>query len=130
MTLPMGKGVPGPVVDLKEFQTQVRAGNVHIYKTRALDIIQAVRKCRVQEARVYAKRAVLSLEDGDYAHTLQMPDGQLMDVYGKVIEDDGWYLKIEIHMKDGQPGVLSCHPAERDLVTRSGVVPRSIPRTR
>jgi hypothetical protein len=52
-----------------------------------------------------------------------MPDGQIMDVYGKVIEEDGWYLKIEIHMHDGQPGILSCHPAERDLTTRTGVVP-------
>jgi hypothetical protein len=51
-----------------------------------------------------------------------MPDGQLMDVYGKVIHEDGWYLKIEIHMNDGQPGIVSCHPAERDIATRSGVV--------
>lgn len=123
MTLPGGKIVPGPRVDLAEFQAQVRAGNVHVYKTRALNVIQTVRKCRVREARAYAKRAVLSLEDGDYAHTLRMPDGQIMDVYGKVIEEDGWYLKIEIHMHDGQPGILSCHPAERDLTTRTGVVP-------
>jgi hypothetical protein len=71
---------------------------------------------------------VLSLQDGDYAHTLKMPDGQLMDVYGKIIEGDGWYLKIEIHMNDGQPGIVSCHPAARDLATRNGVVPASTQR--
>jgi hypothetical protein len=68
---------------------------------------------------------VLSLQEGDYAHTLKMPDGQLMDVYGKVIDKDGWYLKIEIHMNDGQPGIVSYHPAARDLATRKGVVPAS-----
>jgi hypothetical protein len=57
--------------------------------------------------------------------TVKMPNGQVMDVYGKVIEEDGWYLKIEIHMEDGQPGIVSCHPAVRDLATRSGVVPAS-----
>jgi hypothetical protein len=130
MMLPKGKVIPGPGVDLAEFQAQVRAGNVHVYKTRALDVIQVVRKCTVREARAYARRAALSLEEGDYSHTLKMPDGQILDVYGKVIEEDGWYLKIEIHMRDGQPGILSCHPAERDLVTRTGVVPRATRRTR
>jgi hypothetical protein len=87
--------------------------------------VQLVRECTRREARQYAKGAVLSLQHGDYAHTLKMPDGQLMDVYGKIIEGDGWYLKIEIHMNDGQPGIVSCHPAARDLVTRNGVVPAS-----
>lgn len=123
--LPMGRSVPGPSVDLAEFQTQVRAGNFHVYSRRALDSIQLVRECTRREARQYAKRAVLSLQDNDYAHTLKMPDGQLMDVYGKVIEGDGWYLKIEIHMNDGQPGIVSCHPAARDLTTLAGVVPAS-----
>lgn len=125
MMLPSGGIVPGPSVDLAEFQTQVRVGNVHVYITRALDCIQRVLECTRREARQYAKRAVLSLREGDYAHTLKMPDGQLMDVYGKTIDGDGWYLKIEIHMNDGQPGIVSCHPAARDLATRTGVVPAS-----
>jgi hypothetical protein len=121
----MGRSVPGPSVDLAEFQAQVRAGNFHVYKTRALNCIQLIHECTQKEARQYARRAVLSLRDDDYAHTLKMPDGQLMDVYGKVIEGDGWYLKIEIHMNDGQPGIVSCHPAARDLATRKGIVPAS-----
>ena len=125
MSLHMGRTAPGPSVDLAEFQTQVRAGNFHVYVKRALETIQLVLECTQREARQYAKRAVLSLQEGDYAHTLKMPDGQLMDVYGKVIEEDGWYLKIEIHMNDGQPGIVSCHPAARDLATRNGVVPAS-----
>lgn len=125
MLLPMGRRVPGPSVDLAEFQTQVRAGNFHVYSRRALDCIQLVRECTRREARQYAKRAVLSLEEGDYAQTLKMPDGQMMDVYGKIIEGDGWYLKIEIQMNDGQPGIVSCHPAARDLATRNGIVPAS-----
>jgi hypothetical protein len=125
MQMPMGRSAPGPSVDLTEFQTQVRAGNFHVYSKRALDCIQLVRECTRREARQYARRAVLSLQEGDYAHTLKMPDGQLMDVYGKVIDKDGWYLKIEIHMNDGQPGIVSCHPAARDLATRKGVVPAS-----
>lgn len=117
--------MPGPSVDLAEFQAQVRAGNFHVYVTRALDCIQLVRECTPRDARQYARRAVLSLQKNDYAHTLKMPNGQLMDVYGKVIEGDGWYLKIEIHMNDGQPGIVSCHPALHDLATRKGVVPAS-----
>ena len=77
------------------------------------------------QARAFARDAVLSLLPGDYAHTLEMPNGQVQDVYGKVIEADGWYLKIEIHMSDDQPGIVSCHPAEHDLQTRTGTVPRS-----
>ncbi|MBW3570327.1 MAG: hypothetical protein KY467_04405 [Gemmatimonadetes bacterium] len=122
MPLPLGRSVPGPAVDLAQFQAQVRAGNFHVYVTRALTCIQRLRECRPREAREYARRAVLSLQEGDYAHTVKMPDGQLMDVYGKVIEEDGWYLKIEISMHDGQPGIVSCHPAAHDLATRSGVV--------
>jgi hypothetical protein len=73
----------------------------------------------------YAKRVVLSLEPGDYAHTLKLPDGQIHDVYGKLIDAEGWYVKIEIHINDGQPGIVSCHPAEHDLLTVAGVIPRS-----
>jgi hypothetical protein len=112
-------------VDLAEFQAQVRAGNVHIYKTRAVNIIRTVRECGYLRAVEYAKQAVLSLTPGDYAHSLEMPTGQVHDVYGKLIEAEGWYVKIEINMYDGQPGIVSCHPAEYDVATRHGVVPRS-----
>ena len=66
-----------------------------------------------------------ALRPGDYAYTLRMPNGQVQDVYGMLIKADGWYLKIEIHMDDGQPGIVSCHPAEHDVVTLLGTVPRA-----
>jgi hypothetical protein len=123
--LPKGKQVPGPCFDLEQFKAELRAGNFHVYRTRALDPIRRLRQCGLGEARKYARDAILLLGPGDYAHTLSLPNGQLQDVYGKVIEADGWYLKIEIHMHDKQPGIVSCHPAEYDLTTRRGVVPRS-----
>jgi hypothetical protein len=123
--LPKGKRVSGPYYDLAAFQDEVRRGNVHVYKTRAVNIIRNLRQCSEFRAVEYANRVVLSLKPDDYAHTLIMPDGQAHDVYGKLIDAEGWYVKIEIHIYDGQPGIVSCHPAEHDLVTKNGVVPRS-----
>jgi hypothetical protein len=123
--LAAGKQASGPWYDLAQFQEQIRTGNFHLYKTRALNIMRSIRNCGRAEAVKYAKAAVLSLTPGDYAHTLTMHDGQVHDVYGKLIEAEGWYVKIEIHIVDGQPGIVSCHPAEYDLATRNGVVPRS-----
>lgn len=117
--------VPGPGVDLAAFQAQVRNGIFHVYKTRALDVICRIRKCTVREAREHVKVAVLSLEAGDYSHTLRTPNGQVQDVYGRLIQGEGWYLKIEIQMHDGEPGIVSCHPAEHDLSTVRGTVSRS-----
>jgi hypothetical protein len=120
-----GGQVPGPAYDLAAFQAEVRRGNVHVYKTRAANIIRSLRACGPAQAVEYARQAVLALSPGDYAHTLKMPDGQLHDVYGTLIDAEGWYVKLEIHVSDGQPGIISCHPAEYDLVTLNGVVPRS-----
>lgn len=115
----------GPYYDLVEFQAAVESGDFHVYKTRALNVIRSVRKCGRLEATEYAKQVVLSLVAGNYAHTLTMHDGQVHDVYGKLIQAEGWYVKIEINIYDGQPGIVSCHPAAHDLATRDGVIPRS-----
>jgi hypothetical protein len=123
--LQSGKHAPGPHFDLEQIKAELGSEKFRVYRTRALDPIRRLRQCTVQEARAYAKEVVLSMEAGDYAHTLKMPNGQLQDVYGKVILADGWYVKVEIHMDDGEVGIVSCHPAEHDLKTRSGTVPRS-----
>ena len=81
--------VPGPGVDLVAFQAQVQRGNFHVYTTRALDVVCRVRKCTVRAAREHVKVAVLSLEDGDYSHTLRTPNAQVQDVYGKLIQGEG-----------------------------------------
>lgn len=125
MRIRKAREIKGPRYDLQAFQAEVRAENFHVYKTRALDVIARLRKCGRDQARAYAKQVILSLTDDDYAHTLEMPNGQVMDVYGKVIQVDGWYVKIEIHQDDKQPGIVSCHPAERDLQTAGGLVPRA-----
>jgi hypothetical protein len=125
MRMRIAAQVPGPAFNLAAIQERVRAGDVHVYKTRAVNIIRAVLNYSRSRAVEYAKQVVLSLTPGDYAHTLEMPNGQLHDVYGKLIDAEGWYVKIEIHIYDGQPGIVSCHPAEHDLTTKSGVVPRS-----
>ena len=118
-----GKRVPGPYYDLEAFKAEVRADNVHVYRTRAVDIIRSLLNCSRDAATEFAKRAVLSLKAEDYAHTLEVWGGQSQDVYGLLIEGTGWYLKIEIHVDDGEPGIVSCHPAEYDLRTRRGMVP-------
>jgi hypothetical protein len=123
--LPRGKQVPGPVFDLDQFKSELRANNFHVYRTRALEPIGQVLRCSAPQARGFAKQAALLLSPEDYAYTLAMPNGQTQDVYGMLINADGWYLKIEIHMVDGQPGIVSCHPAEHDIITLRGVVPRS-----
>lgn len=118
-----GRRVPGPHYDLEAFKEEVRAGNVHVYRGRALNIIRQLRGCSRETAARFAIDAVLSLTPNDYAHTLEVWGGQIQDVYGLVIHEEGWYLKIEIHVGDGQPGIVSCHPAEYDLRTRGGIVP-------
>ena len=123
MLIKSGRRVPGPCYDLEAFQTEVRAGNVHVYRGRAIEIIEEVLECSTREARQFARDAVLSLSESNYAHSLEMHDGQVHDVYGLVLLEQGWYLKIEIHVGDGQPGIVSCHPAEYDLRTRGGIVP-------
>ena len=97
---------------------------VHVYKTRALNIVQHLLNCSGKQARSFIQRSVLSLTPEDFAHTIELPNGQAHDVYGKVIADEGWYLKIEININDHQPGIVSCHPAEHDLRTRRGMIPR------
>jgi hypothetical protein len=124
--LPSGsQQVPGPCYDLEAFKTELRSDNFHVYKSRALDVIQRLRGCTKPQARRFARDAVLSLAADDFAHTLLHGNGQLQDVYGKLIAEEGWYLKIEINVSDGEPGIVSCHPAEYDLGTRGGVVPRA-----
>jgi hypothetical protein len=118
-----GKRVPGPCYDLKTMQAEVRAGNVHVYRTRAVDLIRKARNCSRERAVRFARDAVLSLTAENYAHTIMFPNGQMHDVYGLLLREEGWYVKIEIHVDDGQPGIVSCHPAEYDLKTLGGVVP-------
>jgi hypothetical protein len=130
MQMRIATRVPGPAFDLATIQEQVHAGDFHVYKSRALTLLQSILSCTERQARQYARQAVLSLQPGDYAHTLETLNGQLQDVYGKVIDDDGWYLKIEIHVNDGQAGIISCHPAEHDIVTLNGIVPRAGKRQR
>jgi hypothetical protein len=118
-----GRRIPGPYYDLEAFKAEVRAGNVHVYDGRAVKIIRALRGYSRERAISFAIEAVLALTPGDYAHTLKVHGDQIQDVYGLIIQEEGWYLKIEIHVGDGQPGIVSCHPAEYDLQTRRGTVP-------
>jgi hypothetical protein len=120
-----GKRAKGPAHDLEAFKAELRLDNFRVYRTRALDVVQRLRRCGKPAAREFIRQAALSLEAADYAHTLRHPNGQEQDVYGKLIREEGWYLKIEISLVDGEPGIISCHPAEHDLDTRGGTVPRT-----
>jgi hypothetical protein len=118
-----GKRSRGPHYDLEAFKAAMREGNFHVYKTRALDPVQHVFKCGKVQARTYMQQIALSLEPRDYSHTLQHPNGAVQDVYGKLLANEGWYVKFEIDHGDGEAGVVSCHPAERELPTKRGVLP-------
>ena len=54
-----------------------------------------------------------------------MSSGVPADEYGIVIEDNGWYVNLQINGDDGDAEVCTCHPPERDLRTKGGVVPAS-----
>lgn len=120
-----GKQSRGPHYDLETFKAALHADRFHVYAGSALDVVARLLKCGRLGAREYVRQVGLSLEQGDFAHTLRHPNGAVQDVYGKRVEAEGWYVKFEIDVCDGEAGIISCHPAEHDLQTRRGTVPRT-----
>lgn len=74
----MGKAnrVSGPAHSLEDIQTEIQRGNVWVYRTSALERIMRAINCTAKKARRIARQTVLQLEEQDYAHTLEYPDGQ------------------------------------------------------
>ncbi len=87
-----------------------------IQRTRALNFFPTPK-----EAWETTKVVLLKLELVNFAHTVQMTY-DVADVYGVIVEENGWYLKITIDEQDSELVVISFHPLERPLRTRSGEV--------
>lgn len=116
---------PGPAHDLAAFQARVAAGDFHPMVGTAVEPVAHVYDCTKREARQVIKRIVCALTPQHYARSIIMNNDEPADEYGIVIEEVGWYVKLQINMDDGDAEVCSCHPTERDLRTKGGVIPAS-----
>lgn len=127
MSLYRGKKAnAGPEHDLDVIQQYVANNQFHPYDKSALSrVIQVFGGDRRQAARKI-KEIVATLAPDDFVETVTMGDGSRSDVYGKLLDDLGWYLKLAFNVQDDEVDVQSCHPARYDLTTKgAGVVPGS-----
>lgn len=115
----------GPVHDLAAFQARVAAGDFYPMVSSAVEPVTRVYECTKREAYQAIQRIVCALTPEHYAQSIIMNNGVPADEYGIVIEDNGWYVKLQINVIDGDAEVCSCHPPERELRTKGGVVPAS-----
>jgi hypothetical protein len=98
----------------------VSEGKVFVQKTRALEFFATM-----EAAYLTVEATVSGLTTKAFAHSMQQTQ-DVCDVYGVLVEGDGWYLKICID--EGTPenapevAVVSFHPLERPLRTNSGEV--------
>jgi len=94
----------------------VACGKLFVQRTRALDFFSSPR-----EALATVKEVLVGLELGSFAHSVKLT-WDVADVYGVVIEEEGWYLKITVDEEEPELVVISFHPLERPLRTRGGVI--------
>lgn len=75
-------------------------------------------KFTTQEAEAWIRGHLKNLEEKDfYKRTFQW--GETCDEYGKIIENETWYIKFMI--EDGQLESISFHPAEKEVKLQSEV---------
>ncbi len=73
------------------------------------------------EALDWVHGVIAELRAVDFAHSVQLEE-HIADVYGVVVDDRGWYLKLTVD-RDARGKlvlVISCHPVEYTLTTRLG----------
>lgn len=116
-----------PCVPLKTIQAIVAAGRVDVGSTRARDPIMQHYDCSAAEAVQFAKDTISKLRPRDFIKQVTLGGGQRADEYGILQGDTGWYVKVLVARNADASGdrvvVPSCHPAERDMRTKGGVVP-------
>ncbi len=73
------------------------------------------------EALRWVRGVIADLRPADFAHTVEL-EVHVADVYGFVVGDNGWYLKLT--MTEDADGsfvlVISCHPLQYPLSTQGG----------
>jgi hypothetical protein len=115
-----------PIHNLAGVQARLRSGeDFMLARERGVNDISEALSCTAVEARSFALRSVLSLTEGDYGrYSIEYPK-ITFDEYGKVIDDDGWYIKLGVNESDVIV-IGSCHPALHEITTLDGShVPRS-----
>ena len=121
---------PGPVNDLAAFQALVAAGNFHAMAGTALQPVMDVYECTKKEAYKEIRQIVCALTSQHYSRSIIMNNNVPADEYGIVIEEIGWYVKLQVNLDDGEAEVCSCHPPKRDMMTKGGLIPASDPNGR
>lgn len=117
----------GPVNDLAALQARVVKGEFHAMVTTALEPVIVEYECTTREAYDVITRIVCALPMRHYSRSIIMHNGVPADAYGIMFGETGWYVKLQINVQDGDAEVCSCHPPERDLMTKGGRIPASDP---
>ncbi len=75
------------------------------------------------EALRWVREVIADLRLADFAHTVDL-EVHMADVYGFIVGDDGWYLKLTITEDDDDSFalVISCHPLAYPLNTQGGCI--------
>ncbi|PIP93473.1 MAG: hypothetical protein COV37_16475 [Bdellovibrio sp. CG11_big_fil_rev_8_21_14_0_20_39_38] len=71
------------------------------------------------EAAKYIRDGVKSLVIDDFARHSEVHGGTIADVYGKVINDESWYIKFYYSDEDGVCQ-YAFHPPARELLLKDG----------
>ena len=101
---------------MQRIKDLAKEGRLFVQRTRALDFFATL-----GEALQTARTTLLDLEISNFAHTVKMTY-DVADVYGVVVEGEGWYLKLTIDEQEPEVVVISFHPLERPLKTRGGIL--------
>lgn len=75
-------------------------------------------KLTTTEAELWIREHLDGLVEADFFERRSQWDA-ICDVYGKIIENQSWYIKFMI--EDGQLESISFHPAEEDMKLQSGI---------
>lgn len=73
------------------------------------------------DAQRFIKDELKKLEVVDFCGHTQVFQSEIADVYGKNIDGEPWYIKIQLD-EDGDVYLLSFHPPEWEMKLQSGVV--------
>ncbi len=75
------------------------------------------------EALDWIHGVIAELRAVDFAHSVELR-AHLADVYGVVVDNCGWYIKLTVDSDAHGKLVLviSCHPVEYPLMTRLGEI--------
>jgi len=118
--------IDGPVFQLRDIQDLLQSDpNFGLAVEQGQKAIMQQRRCTMLEARSFARKAVLSLEPSHYSESIEYQYGTKVDVYGKILEAQGWYIKVSIESDARRAYVHSCHLAMHPIETLGGTVPRA-----